>query len=72
MHSLSGELLRSLKGPSVCIHPRLINISNEGQILVNYSNENGHMAMFSSNGKLMAHVKLTEQNLVSILYFDWP
>ena len=51
----------------MCIHPRLINISNEGRILVNYSNEKGYMAMFTTNGRLMAHAKLTDQNLVSHL-----
>jgi len=71
VHSLSGELLRSLKGPSVCIHPRLVNISSEGRILVNYSNETGYMAMFSLNGNLMAHVKLNDQNLVSYYIYTY-
>jgi len=70
VHSLSGELLRSLKGPSVCIHPRLVNISNEGRILVNYSNETGYMAMFTSNGKQLNHVKLADQNLSVVFSAD--
>ena len=68
MHSLSGELLRCLKGPDICQHPRLINVSNEGRILVNYSTENGYMAMFSNNGELVNSVKLTDQILVSCIY----
>ena len=65
LHTISGDLLYSLKGPAYCLHPRLINISNEGNILVNYSDETGVMAMFTNNGKLLSHVKLNEQNLVS-------
>ena len=67
LHTISGDLLYSLKGPASCLHPRLINISNDGNILVNYSDETGMMAMFTNNGKLLSHVKLSEQNLVSNL-----
>jgi len=70
LHSISGDLLYSLKGPSVCQHPRLISISNIGNILVNYSDENGYMAMYTSNGKILSHVKLTEQNLAAVFTND--
>ncbi|XP_012557946.1 neurobeachin isoform X1 [Hydra vulgaris] len=70
LHSLSGELLRSLKGPAECQNPRLINISNEGRILVNYTNEHSWMAMFSINAELFHHVKLKEQNLAVVFTKD--
>ena len=70
MHSTTGELLRSLPGPSDCCRPRLLLLSSEGHIAVNYVDGNGQLAVFAINGIKLSSTELEEQTLVSISPWD--
>ncbi|XP_038203257.1 lipopolysaccharide-responsive and beige-like anchor protein isoform X2 [Arvicola amphibius] len=55
IHSMNGDLLRTLEGPENCLKPKLIQASREGHCVVFY--ENGCFCTFSVNGKLQATVE---------------
>lgn len=63
IHSMNGDLLRTLEGPENCLKPRLIQASREGHCVIFY--ENGVFCTFSVNGKLQASVE-TEDNIRAI------
>lgn len=58
IHSMNGDLLRTLEGPDSCLQPRLIQSSSEGHCVVYY--EKGHFCLFSVNGKLLGHMEVED------------
>ncbi|XP_063080462.1 lipopolysaccharide-responsive and beige-like anchor protein isoform X2 [Cavia porcellus] len=54
IHSMNGDLLRTLEGPENCLRPKLIQASREGHCVIFY--EHGHFCTFSVNGTLQASV----------------
>lgn len=60
IHSMNGDLLRTLEAPGKCLKPRLIQASREGHCVIFYGN--GGFCTFSVNGKLQATVD-TEDNI---------
>ncbi|XP_006770196.1 PREDICTED: lipopolysaccharide-responsive and beige-like anchor protein isoform X2 [Myotis davidii] len=63
IHSMNGDLLRTLEGPENCLKPKLIQASREGHCVIFY--ENGFFCTFSVNGKLQATME-TEDNIRAI------
>ncbi|XP_074233563.1 lipopolysaccharide-responsive and beige-like anchor protein isoform X4 [Camelus bactrianus] len=63
IHSMNGDLLRTLEGPENCLNPRLIQASREGHCVIFY--ENGFFCTFSVNGKLQATME-TDDNIRAI------
>ncbi|XP_048243612.1 neurobeachin-like isoform X2 [Haliotis rufescens] len=55
VHTLGGDLLRSLDPPESCSTPNQIVISREAFILVNY--DKGNLCNFSVNGQLLRFIK---------------
>ncbi|XP_072525854.1 lipopolysaccharide-responsive and beige-like anchor protein isoform X2 [Salminus brasiliensis] len=64
IHSMSGELLRTLEGPEGCVRPRLLQASTEGHCVIYY--DHGHFCTYSINGKLLQHKEL-EDNIRAML-----
>uniref|UniRef100_A0A4X1SK06 Lipopolysaccharide-responsive and beige-like anchor protein n=1 Tax=Sus scrofa TaxID=9823 RepID=A0A4X1SK06_PIG len=60
IHSMNGDLLRTLEGPENCLRPKLIQASREGHCVIFY--ENGFFCTFSVNGKLQATME-TDDNI---------
>ncbi|KAG5286169.1 hypothetical protein AALO_G00011740 [Alosa alosa] len=58
IHSMNGDLLRTLGAPEGCVRPRLVQASTEGHCVVYF--DKGHLCLFSVNGKLLAHRKMEE------------
>lgn len=63
IHSMNGDLLRTLEGPENCLKPKLIQASREGHCVIFY--ENGCFCTFSVNGKLQATVETDDHIRVS-------
>ncbi|XP_037686725.1 lipopolysaccharide-responsive and beige-like anchor protein [Choloepus didactylus] len=63
IHSMNGDLLRTLEGPENCLKPKLIQASREGHCVIFY--ENGYFCTFSVNGKLQATME-TDDNIRAI------
>nr|XP_015200115.1 PREDICTED: lipopolysaccharide-responsive and beige-like anchor protein isoform X9 [Lepisosteus oculatus] len=63
IHSMNGDLLRTLEGPTSCMRPRLLQASTEGHCVVYY--DKGHFCVFSVNGKLLGHMEV-EENIKAI------
>ncbi|XP_055524891.1 neurobeachin isoform X14 [Wyeomyia smithii] len=53
VHTTFGDLLRSLEAPKDFISPENITLSREGFIVVNY--DDGNVAAYTINGKLLRH-----------------
>ncbi|XP_045151741.1 lipopolysaccharide-responsive and beige-like anchor protein [Echinops telfairi] len=60
IHSMNGDLLRTLEGPEKCLKPKLIQASREGHCVIFYGN--GLFCTFSVNGKLQATME-TDDNI---------
>ncbi|KAM6220988.1 lipopolysaccharide-responsive and beige-like anchor protein [Rhynchocyon petersi] len=60
IHSMNGDLLRTLEGPENCLKPKLIQASREGHCVIFY--EDGLFCTFSVNGKLQATME-TDDNI---------
>ncbi|XP_056265946.1 LOW QUALITY PROTEIN: lipopolysaccharide-responsive and beige-like anchor protein [Pseudoliparis swirei] len=58
IHSMNGDLLRTLEGPDRCVRPRLIQASTEGHCVIYY--DKGHFCHFSVNGKLLGHMEVED------------
>ncbi|XP_034087270.1 lipopolysaccharide-responsive and beige-like anchor protein isoform X3 [Gymnodraco acuticeps] len=58
IHSMNGDLLRTLEGPERCLRPRLIQSSTEGHCMIYY--EKGQFCNFSVNGKLLRHMEVED------------
>lgn len=63
IHSMNGDLLRTLEGPEKCTSPRLIQSSTEGHCMIYY--DRGQFCLFSVNGKLLRHLELEDSVKVS-------
>ncbi|KAJ8000657.1 hypothetical protein DPEC_G00182640 [Dallia pectoralis] len=68
IHSMNGDLLRTLEGPAGCVRPRLIQSSTEGHAVVYY--DKGHFCFFSVNGKLLGHMELEDSVKAMLLSRD--
>ncbi|KAI1883660.1 hypothetical protein AGOR_G00233850 [Albula goreensis] len=68
IHSMNGDLLRTLEGPGSCLRPRLIQSSTEGHCVVYY--HQGHFCIFSVNGKLLGHMEVEESVKAMLLSRD--
>lgn len=64
IHSMNGDLLRTLEGPDGCVRPRLVQSSTEGHCVIYY--DKGHFCVFSINGKLLGHMEV-EDNIKAML-----
>ncbi|KAM6940702.1 lipopolysaccharide-responsive and beige-like anchor protein [Xenentodon cancila] len=58
IHSMNGDLLRTLEGPEHCLLPRLIQSSTEGHCVIYY--DKGQFCLFSVNGKLLGHMEVED------------
>ncbi|XP_053107967.1 lipopolysaccharide-responsive and beige-like anchor protein isoform X2 [Hemicordylus capensis] len=63
IHSMNGDLLRTLEAPENCLKAKLIQASREGHCVIYY--DNGHFCVFSVNGKLQATMD-TDDNIRAI------
>ncbi|XP_029007052.1 lipopolysaccharide-responsive and beige-like anchor protein isoform X4 [Betta splendens] len=68
IHSMNGDLLRTLEGPGRCASPRLIQSSTEGHCVIYY--DRGHFCLFSVNGKLLRHMELEDSVKAMLLSRD--
>ena len=68
IHTVSGDLLRSLDPPEPCQSPRLATIAaEEGVILVTF--DKGHICSFTINGKFLKHTEIQGKVNVSGNFF---
>ncbi|XP_055077240.1 lipopolysaccharide-responsive and beige-like anchor protein isoform X3 [Periophthalmus magnuspinnatus] len=58
IHSMNGDLLRTLDAPEACVRPRLVQSSSEGHCVIYY--DRGHFCVFSINGKLQGHMQVDD------------
>lgn len=68
LHTTTGNLLRTLRGPGECVRPRLLKLSRDGLVLINYTDGTGHLAVFTINGRLLSDKRLDDQMLVTNVY----
>lgn len=68
IHSMNGELLRTLEGPEGCVRPRLLQASTEGHCVIYY--DQGHFCTYSINGKLLQHKELEDKIRAMLLSKD--
>ncbi|KAM3623131.1 uncharacterized protein V6R79_007410 [Siganus canaliculatus] len=68
IHSMNGDLLRTLEGPEGCLRPRLIQSSTEGSCMIYY--DKGHFCLFSVNGKLLGHMEVEDSIKAMLLSRD--
>ncbi|XP_068607152.1 lipopolysaccharide-responsive and beige-like anchor protein [Brachionichthys hirsutus] len=68
IHSMNGDLLRTLEGPECCLRPRLIQSSTEGNCVVYY--DKGHFCLFSVNGKLLRYMEVEDSVKAMLLSRD--
>uniref|UniRef100_A0A8D3A1L0 Neurobeachin n=1 Tax=Scophthalmus maximus TaxID=52904 RepID=A0A8D3A1L0_SCOMX len=68
VHTITGDLLRALEGPSHYQCPRLISVSSEGHCIIYY--ERGRFCNFSINGKLLAQMEVNDSTRAILLSSD--
>ncbi|XP_035481482.2 neurobeachin isoform X1 [Scophthalmus maximus] len=68
VHTITGDLLRALEGPELCLRPRLISVSSEGHCIIYY--ERGRFCNFSINGKLLAQMEVNDSTRAILLSSD--
>uniref|UniRef100_A0A8C5GNI3 Neurobeachin n=1 Tax=Gouania willdenowi TaxID=441366 RepID=A0A8C5GNI3_GOUWI len=68
VHTITGDLLRALEGPEMCLRPRLISVSSEGHCIIYY--ERGRFCNFSINGKLLAQMEVNDSTRAILLSSD--
>ncbi|XP_061626938.1 lipopolysaccharide-responsive and beige-like anchor protein isoform X5 [Phyllopteryx taeniolatus] len=68
IHSMNGDLLRTLEGPEACERPRLIQASAEGHCVIYY--DKGRFGVFSVNGKLLGHMQVEDSIKAMLLSRD--
>ncbi|XP_074542545.1 lipopolysaccharide-responsive and beige-like anchor protein isoform X3 [Halichoeres trimaculatus] len=68
IHSMNGDLLRTLEGPERCLRPRLIQSSTEGNCMIYY--DKGQFCLFSINGKLLGHMEVEDSIKAMLLSRD--
>lgn len=64
VHTTFGDLLRSLDAPDEFQSPENITMSREGFIVVNY--DEGNVAAFTINGRLLRHESHNDNLQVTI------
>lgn len=64
VHSMNGDLLRTLEGTDGCVRPRLVQSSTEGHCVIYY--DKGHFCVFSINGKLLGHMEVEDNIKVNM------
>lgn len=64
VHTITGDRLHILYGPQDCIRPRLVRVVQSGLILVSYTDNTGHLAVFTINGKMLEARRLDDHVLV--------
>ncbi|XP_048589684.1 neurobeachin-like isoform X3 [Nematostella vectensis] len=70
VHTVSGDRLYTLHGPDDCVRPRLVRLVPGGLILVNYTDDSGHLAVYTINGLMRAKRKLDDHVLSLALTRD--
>ncbi|XP_027138942.1 lipopolysaccharide-responsive and beige-like anchor protein isoform X4 [Larimichthys crocea] len=68
IHSMNGDLLRTLEGPEHCLRPRLIQSSTEGNCMIYY--DKGQFCLFSVNGKMLRHMEVEDSIKAMLLSRD--
>lgn len=68
IHSMNGDLLRTLEAPENCLRPKLIQVSREGHCVIYY--EKGLFCVFSVNGKLQATKEIDDNTRAILLSRD--
>lgn len=68
IHSMNGDLLRTLEAPENCIRPKVIQASREGHCVIYY--ERGLFCVFSVNGKLQATMEIDDNTRAILLSRD--
>ncbi|XP_078683647.1 neurobeachin-like isoform X11 [Branchiostoma floridae x Branchiostoma belcheri] len=68
VHTINGDLLRSLDPPEFCVNPTLVKMSCEGQVVVSY--DKGHLSLFTFNGKFLRAMELNDNILSMVLSAD--
>ncbi|XP_077379814.1 lipopolysaccharide-responsive and beige-like anchor protein isoform X5 [Festucalex cinctus] len=68
IHSMNGDLLRTLEAPEGCARPRLIQASAEGHCVIYY--DKGQFGVFSVNGKLLGHMQVEDSIKAMLLSRD--
>ncbi|XP_072262006.1 lipopolysaccharide-responsive and beige-like anchor protein isoform X2 [Pyxicephalus adspersus] len=68
IHSMNGDLLRTLEAPENCIRPKVIQASREGHCVIYY--ERGLFCVFSVNGKLQATMEIEDNTRAILLSRD--
>ncbi|CAH2301148.1 lipopolysaccharide-responsive and beige-like anchor [Pelobates cultripes] len=68
IHSMNGDLLRTLNAAENCFRPKLIQASREGHCVVYY--EKGLFCVFSVNGKRQATMEIEDNTRAILLSRD--
>ncbi|XP_066518418.1 LOW QUALITY PROTEIN: lipopolysaccharide-responsive and beige-like anchor protein [Hoplias malabaricus] len=68
IHSMNGELLRTLEGPERNLKPRLLQTSTEGHCVIYY--QQGLICTYSINGKLLHHQPVDDNIRAMLLSKD--
>ncbi|XP_077333147.1 lipopolysaccharide-responsive and beige-like anchor protein isoform X1 [Lithobates pipiens] len=68
IHSMNGDLLRTLEAPENCTRPKVIQASREGHCVIYY--ERGLFCVFSVNGKLQATMEIDDNTRAILLSRD--
>uniref|UniRef100_A0A8C5P734 LPS responsive beige-like anchor protein n=1 Tax=Leptobrachium leishanense TaxID=445787 RepID=A0A8C5P734_9ANUR len=68
IHSMNGDLLRTLEAAENCLRPKLIQVSREGHCVIYY--EKGLFCVFSVNGKLQATMEIDDNTRAILLSRD--
>uniref|UniRef100_A0A3B4X6H3 LPS responsive beige-like anchor protein n=1 Tax=Seriola lalandi dorsalis TaxID=1841481 RepID=A0A3B4X6H3_SERLL len=68
IHSMNGDLLRTLEVPERFTRPRLIQSSTEGHCVIYY--DKGQFCLFSVNGKLLGHMEIEDSIKAMLLSRD--
>ncbi|XP_059821003.1 lipopolysaccharide-responsive and beige-like anchor protein [Hypanus sabinus] len=68
IHTMNGDLLKALESPENCLHPKLIQLSPEGQCVIYF--EKGQFCVFSVNGKLLTKMETEDSAKAMLLSRD--
>ncbi|XP_062513649.1 neurobeachin-like isoform X2 [Corticium candelabrum] len=70
LHTIDGDLLYSLSSSLSLSRPHLAAISCNGHVILEYSDSNGYLVVYSCNGMLLAHQALEEHLLAMTISAD--
>ena len=60
-HTLTGDILRAFENPSELFTPRLLSLSNDGDIIVCY--DRSKLCLYTLNGKLIRQAIFEEETI---------